>query len=158
MANVYLKPIYEKIYRESFSYDDFNKRMKMQKAIYLLQELGVPIGDYAFFWYKHGPYSQDLQDAMYASHYFSDSSEEIHFSPDTLSAINRLSDLLNEKVKYSPEHWAECVASIHYLQTSIFSPSTSDDDIVRELMKRKPHLRNFDLNIQALHEVSALCA
>ena len=66
MSKAYLKTLYARIYHENFSYTESEKRMKMQMAVYLLQEMGAPIGDYSFFWYKHGPYSQDLQDTMYA--------------------------------------------------------------------------------------------
>ena len=46
MANKYLLPVFNEIYGENFSYADFNQRMEMQKAIYLLQDMGVPVGDY----------------------------------------------------------------------------------------------------------------
>ena len=61
MANVLLAPIYKDVYGEQFSSGNFSDRMKMQKLIYLLQEAGISIGDYNFHWYKHGPYSQQLQ-------------------------------------------------------------------------------------------------
>lgn len=157
MSNIYLEPAYQKIFHEPFSYDSFEKRLKMQKAVYLLQEMGVPVGDYAFFWYKHGPYSQDLQDAMYAvdNH---DSSSDITFSSDMNSALERLSELLNQKVKYKTPQWAECLASLHYLQSNVFSASSDPKDIVAELKRRKPHLDDENLNLKALEMVTALCA
>lgn len=66
MANTLLASVYQDVYGEKFTSDDFSKRMKMQKLIYLLQEAGISIGDYNFHWsnhgpYKRGPYSQQLQ-------------------------------------------------------------------------------------------------
>lgn len=39
MANVLLAPIYKDVYGEQFSSGNFSDRMKMQKLIYLLQEV-----------------------------------------------------------------------------------------------------------------------
>lgn len=158
MSNAYLLPVYKDIYHEAFSYDSFEKRMKMQKAIYLLQEMGTPIGDYAFFWYKHGPYSQDLQDDMHAADCARTSTNRVAFSADMTSAIQKIAALLNKKVEYNSSYWAECLASLHYLQTNIFSASTNDNKIVDELQRRKPHLGNKSLNLEALHLVTELCA
>lgn len=157
MSTAYLKPAYREIFHEPFSYDSFDKRMKMQKAVYLLQEMGAPVGDYAFFWYKHGPYSQDLQDDMYAIQSRVDP-VDIKFSSDMNSAIERLAALLNRKVAYTSAEWAECLASLHYLQTNVFSASSQRDEIVAELQRRKPHLNNHELNLEALQLVTELCA
>ncbi len=157
MNNIYLEPAYQKIFHEPFSYDSFEKRLKMQKAVYLLQEMGAPVGDYAFFWYKHGPYSQDLQDAMYAAD-FRGSLPDVTFSSDMNSAIERLSVLLNQPVSYATPQWAECLASLHYLQTNMFSAASDPKDIVAELTRRKPHLNDEELNLKALQMVTELCA
>ena len=37
------------------------KRLQLQKAMYLLQAAGLKLG-YGFSWYKYGPYSQELAD------------------------------------------------------------------------------------------------
>ena len=37
MANEYLLPVDKKLFGEDFNYYEFKHRMKMQKAIYLLQ-------------------------------------------------------------------------------------------------------------------------
>ncbi len=65
MANRSLLPVYKMLYGRNFYYGNFDQRLEMQKAVYLLQDMGVPIGDYGFRWYQHGPYSQNLQDDMY---------------------------------------------------------------------------------------------
>ncbi len=43
----------------SFSMDEFNDRLKLQKMIYLLQSSGVYLG-YEFRYYIHGPYCSKL--------------------------------------------------------------------------------------------------
>lgn len=149
MANKYLLPIYKTLYDCEFSYENFNQRLEMQKAVYLLQEIGVPIGDYGFRWYLHGPYSQDLQDDM---HYASE------ISCDTLSISKEYSDKIlqiyelihsSERGSYHIYEWVECLASLHFLKENIMSFNASDDDIVNELEKRKKHLYKHDINMSA---------
>lgn len=154
MANRFLIPIYENIYNQSFSFGSFEKRMEMQKAIYLLQEMGIAAGDYNFMWYKHGPYSQNLQDDMLALN--STSKELIHFSNDAQSALQKLRDLLNREVSYSKSSWAECLASLHYLRANVCSFHASSDEILDELEQRKPHLNHRNQNLQALHDLDFL--
>ena len=35
-------------------------RIKLQKAVYVLENMGVHVGDYSFSWNKYGPYSLAL--------------------------------------------------------------------------------------------------
>ena len=115
MSKAYLKTLYAKIYHENFSYTESEKRIKIQMAIYLLQEIGAPIGDYSFFWYKQGLYSQDLQDAIYITKNISDGNI-VKFSMDMEKDITRVEKALAETGLYSQSQWAECMASIYYLQ------------------------------------------
>ena len=48
MANRSLLPVYKMLYGRNFYYGNFDQRLEMQKAVYLLQDMGVPIGDYGF--------------------------------------------------------------------------------------------------------------
>ncbi|MCI9641284.1 MAG: hypothetical protein HFJ98_00590 [Eubacterium sp.] len=153
MSNIVLKPIYKRIYNDDFSSDVFEKRMKMQKAIYLLQEMGIMVGNYDFFWYKHGPYCQTLQDDILD---LNCDDVLVNFSEDALIAITKLHDVLNEDVAYEQSNWAECLASIQYLRSCIFPFYASDDDIVRELQNRKPHLDNYELNLHAVQALKTL--
>lgn len=41
------------------SVDTFDDRLILQKTVYLVQQLGIPLG-YYFSWYIRGPYSRDL--------------------------------------------------------------------------------------------------
>ena len=61
MANNLLKPVFKSIFNKEFNASEFEDRLEMQKAVYLLQNMGISVGDYRFLWYKHGPYSQTLQ-------------------------------------------------------------------------------------------------
>lgn len=156
MSKIYLKTLYAKIYRENFSYTESEKRMKMQMAIYLLQEMGAPIGDYSFFWYKHGPYSQDLQDAIYITKNISNGNI-VKFSMDMEKDITRAEKALAETGLYSQSQWAECMASIYYLQKYILPFGATDEQICKELYNRKPYLNNDCENKRALKMARELC-
>lgn len=156
MSKIYLKTLYTKVYHENFSYTESEKRMKMQMAVYLLQEMGASIGDYSFFWYKHGPYSQDLQDTMYAIKNVSDGNI-VKFSMDMEKDITRVEKVLAKNGLYSQSQWAECMASVYYLQEYILPFGVVDEQICKELCNRKPHLNNDYENKRALKMARELC-
>ena len=158
MANKYLLPIFKKLYGCDFSYGNFDQRLEMQKAIYLLQDMGVPVGDYGFRWYQHGPYSQSLQDDMYYES--GRQCESICLSKEHADSIEKLRQLIDSKEKnnYTTSQWVECLASLHYLRENLLSFSATKEDIVSALEKRKPHLSNHNTNLSALQLVEELFA
>ena len=46
--------------------DSFDQRLALQKTIYLVQQIGVPLG-YHFSWYLRGPYSSELTSDAFAN-------------------------------------------------------------------------------------------
>lgn len=136
MANSKLLPVYKNLFGTDFDYHEFSDRVKMQKAIYLLQEMGVPVGDYGFHWYLRGPYSQELQDDMHEENKTRTWDERIVTRhSERLDALKNVIDAEEGKV-YEPEEWMECLASVHYLRENIMDFDASDDDIIKELVKR----------------------
>lgn len=148
MINESLRSIYKDVYGEQFSSGNFSHRMKMQHLIYLLQEAGISIGDYNFHWYKHGPYSQQLQNDILVTNENVD--HNIRYSESAQHIIHILADLLHHPVYYPPDHWVECLASLEYLKRYVCTHDASDDLVIRELIKRKPHLNNIVANKSAL--------
>ena len=156
MANKSLLPVFNEIYGENFSYSNFDQRIEMQKAVYLLQEMGVPVGDYGFRWYLHGPYSQSLLDDM---HYEDGRScTKLTLSKEYADSIKRLHELVTsvKRGTYSISKWVECLASLHYLRKNVLVFNASDNDVVKELEKRKPHLNNHPVNMAAYKLVEEL--
>ena len=154
MAKRYLKPVYNQIYGKEFSGNSFAARMEMQKGVYLLQEIGFTVGDYDFMWYKHGPYSQKLQDDILTLGV--EPEESINFTQEALKAMQKLGDILNMDVEYDRSEWAECMASLQYLKANVFSFDATDEEIIDELMRRKPHLKNRELNKSAINYLKEL--
>lgn len=145
--------MYQAVYGHPFE-STFEHRMEMQKAIYLLKEMGVPVGNYGFYWYLHGPYSQGLQNDILALP--NQDNQVITFSNENRVAIDKLAQLLNKETEYTSSNWAECVASLHYIKVNLLSKSATDVDIVNMLQEKKPHLSNFELNMIALKDVEQL--
>lgn len=152
MAREFLKPIYRDVYGSEFNHSVFESRMEMQKLVYILQEAGVTIGDYDFLWYKHGPYSQELQNDILN---ISNVPEVlIKYSSDASEVLDRVKEVFNERVDYRRSHWVECLASLQYLKSNILSFGSSDEEIVKDLMNKKPHLNNHDLNMHAMKRLN----
>lgn len=158
MANRYLLPLYRELYGKDFHYAAFEQRMEMQKAIYLLQDMGVPVGDYGFRWYLHGPYSQELQDDMY----YEDGKPltRMFWSEENTKNISQLHDVIlsDRREPYSIAFWVECLASMHYLQKNILSFDATESDVISELTKRKPHLNDSNANVAAYQLLQELFA
>ena len=163
MGNKYLKLVYKMIFDSDFNYEQFSDRLLMQKTVYLLQCLGVPIGEYSFSWYKHGPYSQELQDDMCYEN-GQDRQNDFKISEEYKKTIEELKELFNvDKLnmyisngeqKYNTEMWVECLASLHYLKTNIIPYSLKNvDGIIKEMKKVKPHLCNDKINTFAMNEL-----
>lgn len=156
MANRYLLPAFELVFEKHFSYSDFENRMEMQKMVYILQDMGVPIGDYGFRWYLHGPYSQSLQDDMFYES--KNDCEKITWNKEYYKKICRLKDALNtpERGKCNVSTWIECLASLHYLKENVLCFGTTSEDIVNELEKRKEHMNCHATNLKAYNLVEGL--
>lgn len=149
MANQYLLPLYRRLFDEEFDYSDFDKRLKMQKAVYLLQNMGVALGDYGFRWYFHGPYSQDLQDDMHDAMHSPAAADGAmkHFE----KRIERLRELVTspERGGYSLPDWMECLASLHYLRNNIMDYDADMEQTLDELQRAKPKLDDRAVNAAA---------
>lgn len=155
MAGKYLLPIYKAVFDEEFNYGDFDKRMKMQKAVYLLEQMGLGIGNYGYIWYKYGPYSQELQDDMY--HQSEMNKATLQFSSEAKSGIEMLRKMLNKKenadIKYDIPRWIECIASLYYLKKNVLPSNAQKSQILQELKHRKNYLTD-----DAANEVAYQCA
>lgn len=141
MANYLLKPVFKSIFDRDFRPDVFEDRMEMQKAVYLLQNMGISVGDYRFMWYKHGPYSQTLQNDIFNLYGVDDI--DINFSADAKKEIDTLKSVIfKEGLEYNESQWVECLGSLHYIKENLLPSSAGDETVLKELKNRKPHLIN----------------
>lgn len=141
MANYLLKPVFKSIFDRDFKPDVFEDRMEMQKAVYLLQNMGISVGDYRFMWYKHGPYSQTLQNDILNLYGVDDI--DINFSADAKKEIDTLKNVIfKEGLEYNESQWVECLGSLHYIKENLLPSTAGDETVLKELKNRKPHLSN----------------
>jgi hypothetical protein len=101
-----------------FNKDTLEDRIFIQKAIYLIQLLGVDLR-YRFSWYHRGPFSFDLSDVVYQIYgeRMSEETKELKVSPDIQPAINEINGLVAKKpYNLHKGEWLELLSSIHYLK------------------------------------------
>lgn len=156
MANYLLKPVFKTIFDRDFQPDVFEDRLEMQKAVYLLQNMGISVGDYRFLWYKHGPYSQTLQNDILNLRGVEDI--DINFSDDAKREIETLKKVIfKEGLKYNESQWVECLGSLHYIKENLLPSSAEEEIILDELKIKKPHLsskRDNKIALQTLKELA----
>lgn len=147
-----LNEIYKEIYEEKFNYDELDHRIKLQKAVYLLENMGIHVGDYSFSWNKFGPYSIGLD---YDAKKYSKKSEknDVIFSDVTKECFGKVKGYLSEIIVYDERNWMECIASLHYLK-NVFR--IDDNNLIRELRKRKTYLDNDAANNKAKEIVNSI--
>ena len=155
MANYLLKPVYKSIFDKDFHPNVFEDRLEMQKAVYLLQNMGISVGDYRFLWYKHGPYSQTLQNDILNLQSAKDI--DVEFSSDAKREIRALKNaIFKDNLEYNVCQWVECLCSLQYIKESLLPSSVNDETILNELKNRKPHLNNDKDNKTALQTLKEL--
>lgn len=97
-----------------FDISTLDKRIIVQKKIFLTEKLGVNLG-YDFSWYIHGPYCSQLTEAVYecvpmgihtyAGYSISDVASKV------VQEVNGIDDLA-ETVQMNHSQWLELVASL----------------------------------------------
>jgi uncharacterized protein YwgA len=151
MSNT-LNQIYSLIFQEPFCYTDFDKRKKLQKAVYILENMGVSIGDYSFSWDSYGPYSLSLD--CDASLPVKEGSKDVAFSEYAKDCFSQLKAYVEQNNNYACTEWLECIASLHYLKTIY---RIDNNAVIQALTNRKPYLNKSADNLKAL-EIANLIA
>lgn len=146
-----LKEIYRKVYDEAFVYDELDHRIKLQKAVYILENMGVHVGDYSFSWNKYGPYSLELDsDAQKCN---SREEQEVIFSEIAENGFQKIKKYISEQINYTCVQWMECIASLHYLKNVL---RYEEDILLSQLRERKPYLADSSANLKALSIVKEI--
>jgi uncharacterized protein YwgA len=123
-----------KLPREELKKDEnFLKRLRVQKAAYLLKYLGVqPFTRYDFSLYIHGPYSPDL-----AREYYSEKSEG--------SQVPEIDNDILELLKWFMDHgdrWLEIATSILMIRERY--PEIGAEEILSILRLSKPWITDSE--------------
>jgi len=129
--------------KEKISVDDLNDRLRLQKAIYLIQAAGADLG-YRYSWYLKGPYSTALTQDYFA---VAEELKSAHFDERTLGQafedkVVAAARVLKkpQAVKLDTPFWYELIASIHYLMKE---ERVKESNVFAIMQKRKAHLADF---------------
>lgn len=141
--------------------DSFDKRLTVQKKIYLAQLMGVDLG-YRFSWYLRGPYSTRLTEDAFAliDDVRSGDKEYEHFTllDDTVAKIRGTNRLcrLPKGFDGADEDWIELLASLHYLRHIAYRPKGTKREFgetFQELIATKPRFVPMEKQARQAWEV-----
>jgi uncharacterized protein YwgA len=123
-------------------------RMEVQKAIYLAQAAGVPLG-YSYGWYVRGPYSPAL-----TRDYFDlseDAPVNATLKQSAAQRLGRVRNLMNTAIgQLQRPQRLELLASIHYLITK---SRLSEASARKRLNDLKPHVaQHFSSGLALLRQ------
>ncbi len=115
---------------------NFEKRLELQKVVYLLQEAGADLG-YHFGWYIHGPYSSSLADDAYPLS-TSGSFLKTFQRPVNERAITRVKSLVDSVPGAKKRsYWLELLSSVHYVTVHSFPVAKSKKEAMNSILKVK---------------------
>jgi hypothetical protein len=131
----------------NFNSGTLGERMISQKAMYILQKMGVGT-DYSFNWYIYGVYSQELADDLY-----------LGGKPSDIPLSEKMMDVINKFRSFSEGYFNdpsffELASSIIYLWRE--EPFVDKERIFEKIVMRKPHLNDperFDLVYKKLADL-----
>ena len=101
----------------------------IQKTIYILSRMGLNF-QYAFRWYTHGPYSDDLSDDIF-DYYKYDGPYALKTSP--LATITLFKMLFKDRQE--DELWLQIIASILFMEAN-----GGDENYIKQLMTKYPDM------------------
>lgn len=146
-----LYAIYQNVYKEQFEYRQLNSRKKLQEAVYLLNNMGIGIGDYGFLWSIDGVYSLALDfDAKLNR---DNTQQKVNFSPMALDSFSKLNKLSEVDTDYSIVQWMCCLATAHYFKNVL---QYNVDELPQILKERCNDFYNVETNLQAVHLISGI--
>jgi uncharacterized protein YwgA len=125
--------------------DSIDRRVTIQKAVYLAQEAGIPLL-YRYNWYVMGPYSPNLTRDYYALQEQPwealASIKNMTLKEPFASVVTQLKAVMDppEDVHLNTRDWLELLASAHYLRAKA---ELGHDETRLRLDAVKPHISNY---------------
>ena len=146
--------LFRELHERPYIDSEFDNHVLMQKSIYILECMGLDIGDFFFQWDQHGPYSVELSNLVQEELAQTEENEML-FSTYAKDAITQTKALIERGIELDCAvlSWMELVGSVHYLSKSVFIPG---GDIIGELMSRKPQFSDMEINNAALLAVEVI--
>ena len=144
--------LFQEVFERPYSPSDTDDKIMIQKNTYLLERLGLDMGDFWFMWDAFGPYSLELKNVI--SDEMKDGEDRIVFSEFAKAQIKSVQDILKKghEVKQDPRDWLEIICSLHFLKNYVIAGG----DVVSELEKRKPRFSDRTITSCALNIVNII--
>lgn len=123
-------------------FNSVSERILLQKAVYLAQAAGVPLG-YDYSWYRYGPYCTELADTYYSLNRSCDLDEvnEYGLRDETKARLAKVKELMASAPDESDmKNWLETVASLQFLYKEM---NMSDEKVAGMMMRDKPYLSKY---------------
>ena len=119
--------------------NDFDRRLIIQKTIYLLQAFGLNIG-YRYSWYLRGPYSPELAHTAYAVAEKFDTKLAVQVDGQENERFREFLRFIDNKKN---DHYClEAIASIHFL-AKLYG-ETNEQLIYDEVKQKMRHMSRQD--------------
>jgi uncharacterized protein YwgA len=135
--------------------DDFDHRLMLQKAVYLLQQGGVEFG-YPYSWYIRGPYSSRLADDVFAiAGVGADEKAQLKsyaLGEKTRAVVEKVKSLLatTDAGLPRPRHW-ELLASVLFLVRTGQAPADDAERLSQILKINKKQFEPSDAERAVAH-------
>jgi hypothetical protein len=125
----------------------FNERLAFQKTVYLLQQLGITLGN-SYGWYLRGPYSPDTaSDGFYLEKIQDQLSGLPELDANEKRATNKFTDMLSEaQVLLSKDdvYCLELLASLHFVLNYGYPKPTTKELAISQLTLQKTKFTKHD--------------
>lgn len=120
----------------TFSLDNFDDRLRLQKIVFLARMIGFNSG-YSFDWYVRGPYSPSLTKMLFSANEEGRLILENVTLQDTEElTVQQLREFLQDDVS-SPKI-LELLASVWYFIRRSSYSEDERNDLIREIVRKKP--------------------
>jgi len=119
----------------------FNERLMLQKKVYLLQQLGLHLGN-SYGWYLRGPYSRDVTNDGFYLETIQDKIGEVKqlLSEEEILVTQKLQGLINDARKNISENESgnlELLASLHFVLKYGYPKPSSKKMAIAQLTQQK---------------------
>ena len=138
-----IKEIINEIFGE-IKIKDFYNRLKIQKAIYILQYINGIQKPYIFTWYIHGLYSPSLTYDVFRAYNFNDK-KEINVDVNKFKFLKNIVTKLTEDINIKTARNLELLSSILYMCKEKGVPLSDENKLISILYTKKPNFSKEDV-------------
>jgi len=139
-----------KAMKQTVNMSTFEDRLILQKKVYLLQQMGLNLGN-SYGWYLKGPYSRDVaNDGFYLEKIQNRNIDLDVLEKDEKMVIENLQKLVEETqitLNESEAYCLELVASLHFILKYGYPLSKSKEDTINQLSQLKPKFSETNVKV-----------